>query len=139
MSTNHHKLKTIKFSLDGNSFECQIQTWTLNPGLEEGERMYAFCPDGEFFEEPTPEGTLEVTFYADWRSGGVNDFLTLNSGQIADFVLEHMPNDPDQHVQWTGKLRLYAPPAGGEARATETTEMTFQLVGDVSDGYSRVP
>ena len=138
MTVHHRKIKQIQLAIDGVNYECQIQTWNLDPGVGEGERMYAQCPDGEFVEEPEAEGTLEVTFWADWRSGGISDFLWTNSGKIAAFTLDHHPDIPEEHVQWNGKLRVVAPPTGGEARTTETHELTFQVIGDVTDGYGRV-
>lgn len=138
MSVHHRKLKQIQFAIGTINFECQVQTWNLDPGVGEGERMYAQCPQGEFIEEPTPEGTLELTFYADYRSDGISDFLWKNSGTTADFTLDHHPDIPEEHVQWTGRVRLAAPPTGGDARTTETTEVTLQILGDVTDGYGRV-
>jgi hypothetical protein len=32
-------------------------------------------------------------------------------------------------VQWSGQVKLKAPNAGGEARTTEMTEVTLQIVG----------
>lgn len=138
MSVHHRKLKQIQFSIGAVSYECQVQTWNLDPGVGEGERMYSQCPQGEFIEEPTPEGTLELTFYADWRSDGISDFLMSNSGTSASFTLDHHPDIPDEHVQWNGQVRIAAPPVGGEARTTEMTEVTLQILGDVTDGYGRV-
>lgn len=129
-TTKHRKLKTITFKLNSQSYECQVQSWTLDPGMDEGERMFSFCgPDGgSFIEEPDPEPTLEMVFYADWSDGGISDFLWTNTGTVADFELHNHPNSPDQHVKWTGQVRIAAPPAGGEARATEMTEVTMQLL-----------
>ncbi|WP_153030666.1 hypothetical protein [Amycolatopsis sp. YIM 10] len=122
-------MKVIQFTIGGTSFECQVQTWNLDPGIEDGDRLYSQCPDGEAVEETDPEPTLEVTFYADWRSGGISDYLWAHNGETAAFVLDHHPNVPNEHVRWTGELVVKPGPAGGEARETEMTEVTFQCVG----------
>lgn len=128
-ATHNRRLKLIEFSIDGTQFECQVKSWKLDPGFEDGDRMYAFCPDGTFVEETDPDPTLDLVFFADWRSTGVSRYLTKNTGQEADFVLDHHPDVPAEHVTWTGVVMLKAPPVGGEARETELTEITLQVVG----------
>lgn len=136
MSVHHRKVKLIQFSLLTTNFECQIQNYTLDPGIAEGERQFTLCPDGSFIEEPEPEGTLELTLFNDWRSGGISDFMWQNKGQEANFTLDLHPDIPDEHVQFTGRVRLAPPPVTGEARTTETTEMSLQLL-DIPT-YTRV-
>jgi|SRR5690606_15093959 len=143
MSVHHRKLKQIEFSIDETQFECQVQQWSLDPGIGDGERNYAFCPDGEFIDDPEPEPTLELTFYADWRSDGISAFLWEHKGEEAEFVLDHHPDIPAEHVRWTGRVRLRPGPVGGEPRTTELTEVTLEIVGepkfervDGSDGES---
>lgn len=128
--THHHKLKAIIFTIGGVNYECQVQQWTLNPGVSEGERMYSFCPPdgGSFIMEPDPEPTLDVTFYAYWANGAISDFLWQHTGEVADYVLEHNPGRPDEHVRFSGQLRVAAPPTGGEARSVEQHEVSFQLL-----------
>lgn len=128
MPAHNRRLKLISFTVSGTDFACQVQSWTLDPGIEDGDRRYTFCPDGEFLEETDPDPTLELTFFADWRSGGVSDFLWTHQGETAGFVLDHHPNIPGEHVRWAGTLVLKPGPVGGEARDTETTEVTLQLL-----------
>lgn len=136
MAVHQRRLKLINFTIEGNSFECQVQTWNLDPGIEDGDRQYTFCPDGEFIEETDPDPTLELTFFSDWRSGGISDYLWANSGQVADFQLDHHPDITGEHVRWTGQVVLKPGPVGGDARATETTEVTLQLV--TAPTYTRI-
>jgi hypothetical protein len=128
-ATHNRRLKLIEFSIDSVQYECQVKSWKLDPGIEDGDRMYAFCPDGQFVEETDPDPTLDLVFFADWRSAGISRYLTDNSGSEADFVLDHHPDIPAEHVTWTGVLMIKAPPVGGEARETELTEITLQVVG----------
>ncbi len=136
----HNRIKQIKFSLtaDGGTatqYECQIRSWTLTPPQDDGDTIYTQCPDGEFVEDVDPNWTLAITFLSDWTDGGLSDFLALNAGDAADFVLDHHPDIADQHVQWSGTVKLKAPPAGGDARAREEQTVTMKCVGEPS--YSR--
>lgn len=133
---HHRKLKQIEFSIGSTAYQCQVQTWTLQNNTEDGERYYTQCPDGEFREEADPDYALELTFFSDWRSDGISDFLTAHDGELVTFQLDHHPDIPGEHVRWTGELYVKAPSVGGEARATETTEVTLQIKGKPT--YARV-
>lgn len=129
MAIHTKRVKTIEFTIGATSFECQVNTWNLDPGIEDGDRLYSQCPEGEAIEETDPESTLECKFFADWRSNGISAFLWENLGETMDFELNHHPGVPGEHVKWTGQLYIKPGPAGGEARTTEFTEVTFQCVG----------
>ena len=129
MTTNHRKLKIITFSLGGSSWECQVQKWQILNNSDDGEKMYAFCPDGEFREDAEPDWMLELTFYSDWRSGGVSDYLTVNDQQTVLFQLDHYPDIPAEHVRWNGSTKIKAPSVGGDARTTEMTEVSLPIIG----------
>lgn len=136
MAVHNRRLKLITFTLGATEFQCQVNTWNLDPGIEDGERQYTFCADGEFIEDTEPESTLEVRFFSDWREGGISDFLWEHNGEEADFVIDHHPNITGEHVRWTGKLKVKPGPVGGEKNTTEATEVTFQCIG--LPVYSRV-
>jgi hypothetical protein len=141
MSPAHNRrLKLINFTVGGTAFECQLNSWNLDPGAEDGDRQYTYCPDGAFIEETDDEPTLELTFFSDWRSGGISDFLWSNANTEAAFVLDHHPDIVGEHVRWSGKVLVKPAPVGGDARATETTEVTLQIVGTLGNGltYERV-
>ena len=129
MTAHNRKLKLIEFSLDGERFECQVNKWNIANNTEDGEKFYVFCPDGEFREEAEPDYALELTFFADWRSDGVSDFLTANDQQTVAFQLDHHPDIVGEHVRWAGSVKLKAPNVGGDARTTEMTETTLQIIG----------
>lgn len=142
MVATHSQLKQIEFSLGvgdpstPTQFECQVMTWNIANNTEDGEKVFTFCPDGEYREDTVPDYALEFTFIADWTDGGVSDFLTLNDGAVADFTLSHHPEDPDQNVQWVGTCKIKAPNVGGEARTGERSEVTMPIIGEPA--YSRV-
>lgn len=130
MSAHSRQLKLLEFTLGGTSFECQINTWNVDPGIPDAELVYTFCPDGAAAEDGTPAPTLQFTFLSDWRANGISRYLTVNSGQDVAFQLDHHPDIPDEHVRWTGTVRLKAPPVGGQARTGERTEITLQGIGE---------
>lgn len=133
MTIHKRKIKLIEFSLGTDpsdiAFECQVSSWLLNNNTEDGDKIYTLCPTGEDTEETDPDYTLDVTFFSDWRSDGISDFLWKNDGATIGFRLDHHPDIPAEHVSWSGQLKIKAPNVGGEARATETTEVTFVIIG----------
>jgi hypothetical protein len=133
---HNRKLKEITFTLGGTSFECQVQSWTMQNNSEDGERFYTFCPDGEFREDAEPDYALELKFFSDWRSAGISDYLTANDQATVAFQLDHHPNVVGEHVRWTGSVKLRAPNVGGDSRTTEMTEVTLQVIGKPT--YARI-
>lgn len=122
---HNRRLKEIQFTLNTINFECQLTTWELDPGEQDGDRRFTFCVDGEFIEETDPEPELTIGYFADFRSGGLSDFLWQNRGQEAAFNIVHHLNTPLETVQLSGTVRLKAPATGGEARETEEQEVTL--------------
>lgn len=135
MTVHSRKLKTITFTLAGASFECQVKSWNIANNTGDGERMYGFCPDGEFIEDAEPEYALELEFFADWRGDGISDYLTSNDQETVAFQLDHHPDDAGEHVRWVGDCKIKAPSVGGDARKTEMTSAKFQCIG--KPAYSR--
>lgn len=130
MSPPHNRrLKVIEFAIGGTQYECQVKTWNMANNTEDGEKLYTQCPEGETREEADPDYALELEFFADWRSDGISDFLTLHDGEIVAFQLDHHPDIAAEHVRWAGEVKLRAPNAGGEARTTEMTEVTLPVIG----------
>jgi hypothetical protein len=129
VTVHNRRLKLITFTLGGQSFECQVKTWKLNPNEEDGERQYTYCEDGEFFEETDPDPDLELSFFSDWRSSGISRYLWENGGETVAFQLDHHPDIVGEHVRWTGEVRIKRPSVGGDARTTEVTDITLKCVG----------
>lgn len=136
MVAHNRRLDYITLEIDGENYECQITNWKINPPTTIGEKKYTFCPDGEFREETDPEDwTLDLTWVTDWRVGGLDRILwaagTSAPETPLDFTLVNHPTRTGEAVSWDGQFYPRCPPAGGEARATEMTEMSFVGVGDV--------
>lgn len=134
MTVHQRRLKMIQFVLDGNQFDCQVQSWKLDPGQDDGDVQYTFCSSdesgdgGSFVEETDAEPTLDLTFFSDWRSAGVSTWLWTNRNRTVDFTLDHHPNITGEHVRWSGQIFIKPGPAGGDARDTEQTEVTLQII-----------
>ena len=139
MAPHVQKLKKITFSLgtdpDDVNFEAQLSSWTLENNSDDGEQLWGY--DGTpTREESDPDYALSLTFYGDWRADGISEYLTLNDGQIVDFVLDHHPDIATEHVKWTGQVKVKAPNVGGEVRTTESQDVTLQCIG--KPAFSRV-
>ena len=137
MPAHNRKLKFITFTLDGTDYQCQVQTWNIANNTDDGEKFYSFCTDGttfdeadtEFREEADDDYALEVTFFADWRSAGISDFLWANDQTNVTFQLDHHPDIAAEHVRWNGTVKIKAPSVGGDVRTTEMTEVTLPIIG----------
>lgn len=129
MTLHNRKVKLITFDLGGTQFQCQVSVWNMANNTPDGAKLFSLCPDGEAREETDPDYALELTFFSDWRSGGLSDYLVLNDGVVVAFQLDHHPDIPAEHVRWAGTLTLKAPNAGGTARTTETQQTTLQVTG----------
>ena len=129
MSVHTQRLKTIEFAIGATQFECQISKWQITNNTDDGDRQFTFCPDGEFYEEADPTYALELTFFADWRSAGISEFLWANDGTTAAFTLVHLPGVAGEEQTWTGTVKVKAPTVGGDVRTTEVQEITLPIIG----------
>ena len=135
MTIHSRKLKRLDLSIGGESFEAQLKTFKMVNDTDDPEPIYTFGPDGEDREEADPAYTLEATFFADWRVNGISDWLWTHNGQVVAFSIVLHPDTPAETVQWEGELKIKAPDVGGDARATEETEVKFAVIGEPT--YSR--
>lgn len=130
MPVHHRRLKLIELEINGNTYECQVQSWEIQNNTDDGERHFTFCPDGEFREDADDDYALQLNFFSDWRKPtGLAHFLTVNDKQWVNFRLDHHPDIPEEHVAWTGRVRCRAPNVGGEVRTEEMTEVTLPIEG----------
>ncbi|MCF7548902.1 hypothetical protein [Pseudonocardia sp. WMMC193] len=136
MAIHSRKIKNLELDIDGNSVECQVTNFQITNNAGDPEKIYTMCPSGVDEEEQDPDWSLQITFFADWRDGGFSDFLFQNQGEVADFTADWHPDIPEEHVRFTGQVRLRVPSVGGEVRTTETQELTLTILG--VPAYTRV-
>lgn len=130
MTTHHRRIKVVTFDLGtALGIECQIQNWTMNNNTDDGDKLYAQCPDGEFRDDAEPDYVLDLVLFADWRSAGITRYLTVSDGLTQTFRLDHHPDFVDEHVAWSGLAKLRAPTVNGEGRTTEMTEVSLPIIG----------
>jgi hypothetical protein len=127
VSAHGRRVKSIEFSLDSESFECQVEDWTFDPGVPDGERVYTQCPDGVVIDDGDAEPTLMVKFLADWKETGVSWFLYERAGETVAFSLSHHPEVTAENVVVTGTLKIKPAPIQG-TRQLERSEVTFQVL-----------
>lgn len=126
MPSHGRKLDDLMFDLGGTEYRCQVLEARCVNNSEDGEKIATFCPDGDFQETGVEDWSLEMVFLADWRAGGISDFLWTNDGLDADFQLDMYSGVAGEHVRWSGTVRVKAPTVGGEAKTTERTEVTLR-------------
>ncbi len=137
MAVNHRKLKLITFFLGGNQYQTQLREWNLNNDTDDPEQFHTYGGEGESFAEPADASwQLELSFYADWRSDGISDFLTAHDGETLPFVIDHHPDIVGEHTRRGGDVLIKAPSVGGEVRTTELTDTTLAVIGTPS--YERI-
>lgn len=137
MTINQRRLKIITLTVDSNSFDCQVNSWTFDPGVKAGDLMYTFCSAGEgnnsFYEETDEVPTLQLKFFDDWRSDGISTFLHDNVNAVVAFVLDHHPDIVGEHRRITGQLKVIPHAIGGDARATEVGDVTLPVLPGYTD------
>lgn len=130
VSTAHsRRLKVVQFILSNVDFECQLESWTVTNNTPDGAKTFTYCPSSEFRMETDDDYSLALKFFSDWRSGGISDFLVVNNKALALFQIDHHPDIVGEHVRWSGTCILKAPNVGGDARTTEETSVTLQIIG----------
>jgi hypothetical protein len=96
----------------------------------DGTKTFTYSGNpSEFRSETDNDYSLQVKFFADWRVGGISEYLFLNSRAVATFSLDHLPDVVGEHVRWTGNCVLKAPTVGGDIRALEETSVTLLILG----------
>lgn len=135
MTAQHKKLTTSVLDIGGSTFEAQMTDIQIVNDTDDPEQFYTY-DNSSFYEAADPSFSLQLTGFADWTSGGFSDFLWTHDGETMDFTLDHHNGVTGWHVQWSGEVFVKAPSAGGEVRATETSEVTLGIVG--APTYTRI-
>lgn len=136
MTSPHYKrLKIISFTLAGVEYSAQITSWKLATGDKIGNRIYTYNIAGEgsnsVIEETDGEPSLDIKFLADWRVGGISDYLAANHNTIVAYTLDHHPDIVGEHIQFGGQIQIKMPETGDQARADEVQETTMPILGPV--------
>jgi len=129
VTAHNRKLTEVNLTLDGTDYSAQLKSMTLNNNTDDAEVFFVFQPGEEFAESADPSWSLDVSFYADWRAGGIGDFLMAHDETDVAVVLDHHPDIPGEHVRWSGTVHLKAPNIGGDVRTTEAIDTTLTFVG----------
>lgn len=137
VSVHYRRLKLITFTLGGVDYSCALNAWQMINNTVDGDKMFTYCGNpSEFRTETDDNWALQLKFYADWRLGGVSDFLIQNTRNVSAFQLDHMPDIVGEHVRWNGNCVLKAPSVGGDIRALEETSVSLLILGIPT--YTRV-
>jgi hypothetical protein len=132
---HQHRLKIVTFTLATVDYTTQLNSWTVQNNTALGTKTFTYAGDSqiglnsEFRLETDNDYSLALKFFADWRSGGISDFLIAYNKQYAAFQLDHHPNYVGEHVRWSGTCYLWAPSVGGDVRITEETTVTMPILG----------
>lgn len=129
MVAHNRKLTQLTLDIGGTEFQVQCRRAEIQNNTDDGETFYTFDPAGAFVEAADDSYALNVEFYADWRSGGISDYLWDNDGETVAFELVHHPGVTGETVTFSGSLLVKAPTVGGEVRTTEVTSTVLQIVG----------
>lgn len=135
------RIKTISFILDGVEYSTQITSWKVSTGDKVGDRVYTQSIAGEghnsTIEETDGTPTLDITFGADFRAAGISDKLWQHHNEIVEYSLDHHPDIPEEHIQFSGLVQLKAPDVGDDSRKTEIQETNMPIIGPIP-AYERV-
>ncbi|MBV9920291.1 MAG: hypothetical protein JOY78_05455 [Pseudonocardia sp.] len=130
------KLKVITLTVGGTSVEHQLKTWKINNNTNTGDTTYVFggntldpTQPGAIVEDTEADFTFEGTFLADWASGGISDFVWQHDGETVACVLDHHINEVGEHVRFSFSVKIMASSVGGDANATEETEVSWKIAG----------
>lgn len=127
---HYRRLKIVTFTLGGTDFSCQLTNWSILNNTVDGTKTWSYCGNSsEFRTETDDDWALQVTFFSDWRSGGISEYLYVNTRAVAAFQLDHHPDIIGEHVRWTGSVVLKSPTVGGDLRAIESTSATLLILG----------
>ena len=130
MAVTHRKLRIAILVIGGINFEEQCRVINLVNNTDDPEVFDTFGgPASSFAEAADPSWTLELTAYADWRSNGLSDFLTVHDGETLPFSANMHPDIVGEHTQRAGSVLIKAPSWGGEIKSSHDTETSLAVIG----------
>jgi hypothetical protein len=131
MTVQKKKMKVVTFVIDSIDISCQIDDFSIDPGVQDGDRKYTYCGEA-YIDETDNEPTLELKGLADHQVDGFTDILWEHQNEVVPFTVDLHEDDAAWHVQFSGNVLIKPPPVGGPTRENERTEVTLQVVGDVT-------
>lgn len=128
MSARGHVRKTIRLTIDGTAYECEVTGATLTPSAEV-KTARTLCAAGAIADVAAPTWTLDVDYLVDHNSGSLYRFLKANTGAVAAFEYEPDPQNA-AGVTYSGELRVVPGPAGGSSGDWESGSVSLPLIGE---------
>jgi hypothetical protein len=122
-----HVRKTIRLTIDQDSYECEVTGATLTPTAET-RTASVLCADGTVSDVAPVTWTLDLAYLVDHKAGSLYRTLVANAGQRAAFTYEPDP-ETAPGVVWGGTVVLIPGPAGGEAGAWESGQVSLPITG----------
>lgn len=109
-------------------FSCQMMALNPTNNTPDGDRFYTYCADGtgEGRETVDPEWSVTLKGKHDWQAGGISRYLHANDETDVEMILRFDNAVTGWDRTWTGTVRLKSPGDGGDTRAPEEFEVTFQ-------------
>lgn len=130
MAAHSRRTATLTLEIGGIEFQVQCRHALVQDNTGAAEQFLLYGADTDSFYEPAePSYVLDLEFYADWRPGGISDFLWSNRDSTVAFRLVHHEGLANEAVNWSGSVLLRAPNAVGTVRTTELTVITLPIVG----------
>jgi len=118
---HNRKLKDALLDIGGESYELQLEEFSIDPGISDAELTYTY--GGSFADEADPEPKLKLNLVSDWRAVGISRFLWQHRGETVDWQIDLHQNTPGEHVRWNGQLQVKPPATGGKVRDVDRMEV----------------
>jgi hypothetical protein len=127
MSGTGHVRKSIRLSIDGAAYECEVTNVTLTPSTTV-QTATALCDDGVIADTGVPSWSLDLDYLVDHNAGSLFRHLVGNVGKVAEFSYEPDPVNA-AGVTYDGEVRILPGPAGGESGSFESGSVSLPVIG----------
>lgn len=133
MTINSQKLVAVTFTLGSTDYSCQVQSAVVTNSTPDGALQYTLCADGSgvFREVPDSLWAVDVTFFSDWTTTGINRYLAAHDGNTVVLAIDFAPGlgAGTYERTWTGNIVIKQPSDGGAARDTLMSKVTWNYIG----------
>lgn len=112
-------------------FSCQMLSMMPANDTPDGDRFYTYCADGngEGREDADDEWSVTLKGKHNWAASGISRYLHANDGAEVELVINFDNGVAGWSRIWTGTVIIKSPGDGGDARAPEEFEVTYQYIG----------